>query len=363
MTNKGKVWSCKDWPHTWLCHEAGYEPGEDWHGSPIYLQAWQEVLPTNAPSISVAPSSSPSYKPSLSIAPSNVPSKAPSNVPSESPVARPSLSPSASVKPSLSPSDQPSVSVFPSTSIMPSKPPSNAPSTAPSASQKPSTSPVFMPSGNPSDMPSLSIAPSTSSAPSVSNAPSYSWCQQPKSVCIALDGSSSVWFDGWDLEVAFATDLVTALQGENGIEFSVVQFHDTATIESNLASATDTLSTLSNLTYARETTNTAEGINKCQETLDLSDPGRQNIMAFISDGMPYVPGQLGSQSEAQARDAAAIAKNKGTHIVTLFINDNYYPSALDLMKDISSVGEVTYSQGFNALDGLVETFASEVVPC
>ena len=183
MTNKGKVWECKDWPWTWLCHEAGYEPGEDWHGSPIYLEAWQEVLPTNAPSIapSDAPSSFPSNKPSLSpsIPPSTVPSASPSNVPSASPSNIPSAFPSET--PSMSPSGQPSVSVSPSTvpsdkpSLSPSDQPSVSvsPSTVPSASpsQKPSTSfmPSQLPSIVPSNKPSLSIAPSN--VPSMSLAP------------------------------------------------------------------------------------------------------------------------------------------------------------------------------------------------
>ena len=186
VTNKGKIWMCRVWPHTWLCHEDGYEPGVDWHGSPIYLQAWQEVLPTNAPSIassdapslfpsnkpslspsiasSDAPSSFPSNEPSVSLPPSNVPSETPSSVPSDQPSASVSVPPSTvpSDKPSLSPSDQPSVSVSPST----------VPSASPS--QKPSTS--FMPSEPSSNKPSVSIAPSLSLAPT--NAPFALICPQ-----------------------------------------------------------------------------------------------------------------------------------------------------------------------------------------
>ena len=212
VTNKGKIWMCRVWPHTWLCHEAGYEPGVDWHGSPIYLQAWQEVLPTNAPSIasSDAPSLFPSYKPSLSIAPtiasttspSFMPSTSPSYVPSESLSGKPSLSPSdqpsvslspstvPSDKPSLSPSDQPSVSVSPSTvpsaspsdkpSLSPSESSSESPSSSSSSEPSISVSPSTVPSASPSQKPSTSFMPSISLAPTIpaTNAPFALLCPQ-----------------------------------------------------------------------------------------------------------------------------------------------------------------------------------------
>jgi hypothetical protein len=89
VTNEGKVWRCRVWPYSWRCHQDGYEAGQDYHGLPLYKEAWEEVLPTNAPSIassnvpSASPSNVPSESPSKvpSVAPSNVPSVAPSNVP------------------------------------------------------------------------------------------------------------------------------------------------------------------------------------------------------------------------------------------------------------------------------------------
>lgn len=108
MTNEGKVWWCRVWPYSWRCHQDGYEPGQDYHGLPLYKEAWEEVLPTNAPSIasSNVPSASPSNVPSES--PSKVPSVAPSNVPSVAPSNVPSVAPSnvpttATVDQTLSP--------------------------------------------------------------------------------------------------------------------------------------------------------------------------------------------------------------------------------------------------------------------
>lgn len=196
VTNKGKIWMCRVWPFTWLCHEDGYEPGVDWHGSPIYLQAWQEVLPTNAPSIasSDAPSLFPSNKPSLSpsIPPSYVPSESPSIVPSESPSESPSTVPSD--KPSLSPSDQPSVSVSPST--VPSASPSQKPSTSFMPSQLPSMVPSNKPSLSisPSNVPSMSLAPTLTPRPT--NAPFVLVCPQAAGATQLGEHLEGVVYDG-----------------------------------------------------------------------------------------------------------------------------------------------------------------------
>ena len=72
---------------------------------------------------------------------------------------------------------------------------------------------------------------------------------------------------------------------------------------------------------------------------------------------------LPSEAVTKATDAATYIKDRDVYIVSLFINDLNMPNALDFMRAISSEGEVTYAQGFNALDGLVETMKSEVFPC
>ena len=110
--------------------------------------------PSNAPSVSAAPSGSPSDQPSVSA----VPSKSPSDQPSVSsvPSRTPTSSPSGSSAPSITPTDTPSFSANPT----------STPSDVPSFSAAPS--------GSPSDQPSVSAAPSKSPSdqPSVSMAPS-----------------------------------------------------------------------------------------------------------------------------------------------------------------------------------------------
>ena len=144
-------------------------------------------------------------------------------------------------------------------------------------------------------------------------------------------------------------------------QFSVVTFSDYATIRSNLATATETLSTLDSAPFENGMTWTEDGIEKCQQTLDNSLPGRKPITLLVSDGLPNKPSW--ATGEAEAKRAATVSKDNGTYMVTLFINDNYDQTAIDLMSEISSDGEVTYAQGFDALDGLVETMKSEVFPC
>mmetsp|Transcript_13716 Transcript_13716/g.21621 ORF Transcript_13716/g.21621 Transcript_13716/m.21621 type:complete len:1135 (+) Transcript_13716:83-3487(+) len=124
---------------------------------------------TAAPSISSAPSGTPSLSmlPSLtpSSNPSSTPSKSPTDVPSESPSGRPSNLPShiPSFSPSQVPSRQPSNLPSSLPSIQPSSQPSQAPSNEPS--NQPSASPSRTPSKSPSQLPSM--PPTTSSVPSM----------------------------------------------------------------------------------------------------------------------------------------------------------------------------------------------------
>jgi hypothetical protein len=135
-------------------------------------------LPSATPSVSAKPSAMPSTAPSLSAQPSETPSV--SQMPSETPSASqlPSETPSVSAKPSAMPSTTPSESAqpskTPSVSQMPSETPSvsQLPSETPSVSQLPSDMPSTTPSksAQPSETPSVSKLPSET--PSVSTQPS-----------------------------------------------------------------------------------------------------------------------------------------------------------------------------------------------
>jgi hypothetical protein len=135
-------------------------------------------LPTATPSVSAKPSAMPSTAPSESAQPSETPSV--SQMPSETPSASqlPSETPSVSSQPSALPSTAPSKSAqpseTPSVSQMPSETPSvsQLPSETPSVSQLPSAMPSTTPSksAQPSETPSVSKLPSET--PSVSQLPS-----------------------------------------------------------------------------------------------------------------------------------------------------------------------------------------------
>eukprot|EP00979_Chaetoceros_neogracilis_P008202 scaffold1827_cov338-Chaetoceros_neogracile.AAC.2 len=135
-------------------------------------------LPSANPSVSAKPSAMPSTAPSLSAQPSETPSV--SQMPSETPSASqlPSETPSVSAKPSAIPSTTPSESAqpseTPSVSQIPSEIPSvsQLPSETPSVSQLPSAMPSTTPSksAQPSETPSVSKLPSET--PSVSQLPS-----------------------------------------------------------------------------------------------------------------------------------------------------------------------------------------------
>ena len=135
-------------------------------------------LPTATPSVSAKPSAMPSTAPSESAQPSETPSV--SQMPSETPSASqlPSETPSVSSQPSALPSTAPSKSAqpseTPSVSQMPSETPSvsQLPSETPSVSQLPSAMPSTTPSksAQPSETPSVSQFPSET--PSVSQLPS-----------------------------------------------------------------------------------------------------------------------------------------------------------------------------------------------
>ncbi len=334
MTNKGKKWRCRVWPYSWRCHQDGYEPGEDFNGYPLYEEAWEELLPTNAPSI--ASSNVPSSSPSLS------PSESPSHVPSEVP----------SDKPSLSPSNVPSSS--------PSLSPSESPSNVPSSSNAPSESP--------------SNVPSTSNVPSVSTAPS---CQNrlnrgPINICLAIDRSTSICWDDCDLgesnqycctnfkeQVDFARLAVTALESSS-TQYSVAAFASVVKSKYSqlqLSDAGTTLSTLDSMKRGIGVTNHHLAIDACQSTFASSDPADTNTILLITDGI--------STDKPSATASATAAKDAGTNILPVLItsrlgSQELVQEAINLMTTLSS-GTVLTANDFADLPNIVESLATEVI--
>ena len=135
------------------------------------------------------PTQSPTSEPSLSVAPSDYPSSLPSAQPTNTPSAPPSIStmpsisptvtnpPTLSAAPSSTPSQQPTLSTQPSST------PSMSPSFSAQPTSSPSESPTLstQPTAEPSLSPSLSSAPSAtpSASPTISTMPSASPSASP----------------------------------------------------------------------------------------------------------------------------------------------------------------------------------------
>ena len=135
------------------------------------------------------PTQSPTSEPSLSVAPSDYPSSLPSAQPTNTPSAPPSIStmpsisptvtspPTLSAAPSSTPSQQPTLSTQPSST------PSMSPSISAQPTSSPSESPTLssQPTAEPSLSPSLSSAPSAtpSASPTISTMPSASPSASP----------------------------------------------------------------------------------------------------------------------------------------------------------------------------------------
>eukprot|EP01087_Luapelamoeba_hula_P020124 TRINITY_DN67_c0_g1_i3.p1 TRINITY_DN67_c0_g1~~TRINITY_DN67_c0_g1_i3.p1 ORF type:complete len:622 (-),score=110.81 TRINITY_DN67_c0_g1_i3:170-2035(-) len=152
--------------------------------------------PSPSPSVSGAPSDSPSPSPSpspsVSGAPSDTPSPSDSPLASESPSPSTSPGPSDSATPSVTPSlsETPSVTPSLSESPSPSPTPSVTPSITPSLSESPSPSPT--PSVTPSITPSLSESPTPSVTPSETPSITPSLSESPSpSVTPSITPSSS----------------------------------------------------------------------------------------------------------------------------------------------------------------------------
>lgn len=119
---------------------------------PTVIMTAKEEIVTQAPSVSMVPSTTPS----LSLVPSDRPSMVPtstfvpSDLPSTVPSMVPSNAPTTTYKPSQRPSNVPSLSLVPSIEPTNSMVPSLQPSSVPTNTQQPSLSPTKLPSVNPS---------------------------------------------------------------------------------------------------------------------------------------------------------------------------------------------------------------------
>jgi len=161
--------------------------------------------------------------------------------------------------------------------------------------------------------------------------------------------------------IDFSKLMVFALdQFEADKSFSVVQFATSAQLASDLSPANETIDALDRMEFSGGATDHADAIRQCQTSFEMSpDSKRQNFIMLITDGMPsttYFNPELVAKQEAQ------LAKEAGTYIIPIFINENYDFVAESFMTSLSSDGNVFDVSGFESLDTLADALV-ETVSC
>lgn len=160
----------------------------------------------------------------------------------------------------------------------------------------------------------------------------------------------------------FSKDLVKALGDlPSKQDFSVVHFASEVAIADTLENANQAFKTIKTLKYTGGKTNLAGAIDSCQSTLDdASLSNRKNLMLLLTDGYPSLPS---GNPEALATNAATKAKNKGTFIIPVFIEDpnsqNNQAAVNFLKNNISSDGSL-FLADFTGLIALQETVFDQV---
>ncbi len=304
-----------------VCGSLGLAPGDlssDW-----LREAWKVVGSCNG---TIAPTSKPSAVPSIMptpapLAPTMLPTKEPSVVPTMLPTKEPSLSPTK--MPTLKPVVVPTP--------MPTCPPQNG---------------------------DFNLCIALDMSGSVCGGGECLLCQ-PMSTCNSFGINQQRCCNNFDNVLEFSKALVRALGDlKTQQDFSLIHFATDAEIASTLQNANQAIKTLQQLAYTGGRTHLGAGITMCQQTLNSSTAGRKNLMLVVTDGYPSRPDP---DPRGVATQAATDAKNKGTHIIPIFIeragsNDE----AVKLMKEISSDAEV-FLTDFDSIVSLKDIIFEQVI--
>ena len=171
-------------------------------------------------------------------------------------------------------------------------------------------------------------------------------------------------------------NLTDAIEPENTVEFSVVEFATQAVITSGLTDDVAAKAAVSGISYTGGWTNTEQAILKCNATLNTSTADVKFI-ALFTDGAPTVfgftdtgpspgcnsdGGPVGSDCRNAAVDAADAAKAAGIQIATVLVST---VSATEdfLANEIASPGLNYTADSFADVDKLVQEISIEVDPC
>jgi len=176
-------------------------------------------------------------------------------------------------------------------------------------------------------------------------------------ICIAVDSSGS----NFHYDQVFASTLVARLgeelKGSNN--FSLVQFADESSIQSELTSCDTEIQRVSEISYTGGMTNTEAALTSCHETLENSN--KKKYVVLVTDGVPTTSDREGEPVHA-ALDAADDLKMDDIFIITAFtehtINDD---SGKELMMQISSGDSLYNVADFDDLETIVDAVAEPVL--
>lgn len=153
----------------------------------------------------------------------------------------------------------------------------------------------------------------------------------PVSISIVLDGSNSVSFDGWDLQLAFVDKLLKEYSIWNTRSASIVQYSHNAFIElscNDVAGSSNVAEDLENLQQIRGTSSMKRGLDKANEALNSATCGqysnRRDTVVLFSDG-PEIsfPNQL--------LESANALKTKGVQILAIGVGSSVNITELALV--------------------------------
>merc|ERR1712060_193956 len=163
-----------------------------------------------------------------------------------------------------------------------------------------------------------------------------------------------------DVQV-FASTLVARLDEElkGSNNFSLVQFADESSIQSELTSCDTEIQRVSEISYSGGMTNTEAALTSCHATLESSN--KRKYVVLVTDGVPTTSDREGEPVHA-ALDAADELKMDDIFIITAFIdrtiNDD---SGKELMMQISSGDSLYNVADFDDLDTIVDSVAEPVL--
>jgi len=207
----------------------------------------------------------------------------------------------------------------------------------------------------------INICMGIDSSASICNGPlGKGGCEDCKDECNSGGQDKAVCCDNFANMLEFSRSLFQLLGDlPSKQDYSIVHFSNRATTVSTRQNATQARETIRTLIYEGSGTNTAEAINACQSTLDDAPADRKNLMFLLTDGLPS---GTAVHSQDDAKSAATNAKNKGTIILPIVIQDKIGKDGTAfLTNDISSGRNFVFTPDFESLGYFQDTIFEQVV--